>query len=482
MVMKYKAATEGCLYGALWLATGHPFTIESWRLFAIGAVAAGIIAFAILARWTLRWWALAVVLGLLILDSTVILGTRQNWGPVALGLMERLFLLGVFLRGLGKNPSSPWTAFLLGAIVGIATFDKLSSVALVAPVALWLLLDDGGNRIRRILAAIGGGFVGGLPLVVVNLKWAGSYGRLFSLGEVHGTHEHSADSFMRVVTGCLKLGSGRGFSDEMVGHGPAPWAECVRSAVDGGRDRRGSRARGRLMADFARRPPRRAARALVDRGRRGALCPPRGHAPPPLADDDPVRPGRGGPRAPGDRRELRRATARSRGSRAVVLVGAVLGLGAARVSSTAEIQQDIREGRVTRKWDPGLNALGRFANDRPSGAGFVAAGWGVATQIFCFSQGRGGHRRRALLELSESGPAGGPARRAWLERGLRRRPRAAAHPARGSGLADLRGCEEPAGLAGGGGRPGARRDRVRAVAEARARAVMLDRRLLDRRL
>ena len=162
------------------------------------------VAFALLARWTLRWWALALVLLLLILDTTVMLGTRQNWGPVALGLLERLFLLGVFLRGLGKSPSSPWTAFMLGAIVGLATFDKLSSVALVVPVALWLLLDAGGNRIRRILAAIGGGLVGGLPLLVVNLKWAGSYGMLYSLGEVHGTHEHSADSFMRVAHGLLE--------------------------------------------------------------------------------------------------------------------------------------------------------------------------------------------------------------------------------------------------------------------------------------
>ena len=51
-------------------------------------------------------------------------------------------------------------------------------------------------------------------------------------------------------------------------------------------------------------------------------------------------------------------------------------------------QHGLRDEPTTRKWDPGLNDLGRFAESRPEGTRFVAASWGVATQIFCFSQGR----------------------------------------------------------------------------------------------
>jgi hypothetical protein len=66
----------------------------------------------------------------------------------------------------------------------------------------------------------------------------------------------------------------------------------------------------------------------------------------------------------------------------------VLGLLVARATATWSVQRGLRDGAVTRKWDPGLNVLGSFAASRPEGVRFVAAGWGVATQIFCFSQGR----------------------------------------------------------------------------------------------
>jgi hypothetical protein len=338
------------------------------------------LAFTLLARWALRWWALALVLLLLVLDTTVLLGTRLDWGPVALGLVERLLLVGVFLRGWAKTPGSAWTAFLLGAIVGFATFDKLSAVVLILPVLLWLLLDGGGRRIRRILAAIAGGMVGGLGLIVINVKWWLDYGALFSIGEIHGTHQHTAGSLMRVVQGCLTLGAGRNFEEEMLGHRPPPWvplcegiciaAIIVLSIALAMRAWRTGPREARLGGLFG-------ASWIVTVAGLYALPEITAHHHWPITIPFAVLAAALALRADPPPRLA-----------AFVLAAAVLGLIADRSAATIEVQRHLRDGSFTRKWDPGLNALGRFAASRPEGAGFLAGGWGVATQIFCFSQGR----------------------------------------------------------------------------------------------
>ena len=264
--------------------------------------------------------------------------------------------------------------------------------------------------------------------MVVNLKWAGSYGMLFSLGEVHGTHEHSADSFMRVLTGCLKLGSGRGFSDEMVGHGPAPWAEWCDAlsmaavivaalvlAIGSWRTSRDARHGGLLALSWIA-----VVAALY------ALPEITNHHHWPLTI--PFVPVAAALALQGVAGELRPAQRPIARIASLVLVGAVLGLRVARIARPSGSQQDIREGVVTRKWDPGLNALGRFANRPPLGRGLRRRGLGRGDPDLLLLAGAPRARRRALLELPGFGPARGPARRVRLERGLRRRPRTAARP------------------------------------------------------
>jgi hypothetical protein len=387
MIMKYKAATEGFIYGVLWLATGNPFTIESWRMFAIGAVALGILAFALLARHALKWWALALVLSLFVLDPTVALGGRLNWGPVALGLLEQMLLVGVFVYAAVRAPSSAWPAFVLGAIVGFATFDKLSRAGLVIPVGLWLLLDGGGNKAKRILAAIGGGMVGALPLIVINARWWLSYGELFSLAEIKGTHARTGEALTRVLSGCLTSGSGTCFSEEMLGHGPGRWvvllegaamaaaiAATLFCALRAWRTNHLCRIAGLLALSWL---------ALV--GWLYALPETTFHHHWPLTIPFATLAAVLALQAVGADAASRSGLLRV--GRAAVAFSLVALL-AARIPATLSVQEGLREMRTTDKWHPGLNELGRFAASRPEGTRFIAASWGVATQIFCFSQGR----------------------------------------------------------------------------------------------
>jgi hypothetical protein len=39
-------------------------------------------------------------------------------------------------------------------------------------------------------------------------------------------------------------------------------------------------------------------------------------------------------------------------------------------------------------WDPSLSYIGYFASNKAGDAVFIAAGWGVATQIYCLSNGK----------------------------------------------------------------------------------------------
>ncbi|HYC76253.1 MAG TPA: hypothetical protein VEI02_01385 [Planctomycetota bacterium] len=379
MVMKYKAATKASLYGPLWLKAGRPFTIESWRMVGISAVALTLFAFILLARRALPPGALALVGGTLILDATVLLGTRHDWGPVAIALSLRLLMLGVWLRTSRTAPGALRGAFVLGALGGFAVFDKLSSAALVAPLLLWTLADGRGNARRRFLALAARGVLGAGPILAVNAYWLFAYGELFSISEVLRTNPQDAESFLRILRGCLTLGGGAAYRAEMLGHPPTLLQDfdgvllagllvlTVAVGIRLRRDTPGPAREGLLLA---------VSWGLVVLG---LFALPETTNPHHWALTTPY--------AIVGAASAWTAARRRAPRLAALLIAAFLALWAVRLPGAYEIQRDLRATRATRKWDPALNELGRFAG-RHETTGFLAAGWGVSTQIFCFGQGR----------------------------------------------------------------------------------------------
>jgi hypothetical protein len=61
-----------------------------------------------------------------------------------------------------------------------------------------------------------------------------------------------------------------------------------------------------------------------------------------------------------------------------------------RLAGMISIERALWRGEAGVAWHPDLTQLGRFAADRAGEAIFIAADWGVATQIYCFSNGRPG--------------------------------------------------------------------------------------------
>ncbi|HSF43414.1 MAG TPA: hypothetical protein VLT87_26685, partial [Thermoanaerobaculia bacterium] len=232
--MPYSAALKTNLYG-LYLRLVQPrFTLASWRWLGIVLVASGLVLFSILARRALSLPGLAVFLALLLTDVGVLLGGRFDFGPVALSLGLRLALLGVWMGSeAGEGGPSVRSSFVLGALAGFATFEKLSAVVLVPAVAI-LVLGSPGRRSRRHLVAAGVGLATGtLPLALINLGSLISYGRLVSPVSGGPAVDRSLSGLLAYGGEYLTLGYGGLFRASMLGLGGQPWAELLEGMLAG---------------------------------------------------------------------------------------------------------------------------------------------------------------------------------------------------------------------------------------------------------
>ena len=178
--MSYSGAIKSNIYGVYLRFSDEGFTVRSWRLLGIVFVVASLFYFVVVAGRHLKTTERVVFLLLLLTDSTVILTTRHDWGPTALALSLRLIFLSIWLErefGPGKQRLKN---FGLGALVGLMIFEKLSSIALLPAFALILFSGKDGS-IRARLAGLCGLVAGLLPLIGANVYSIVSKGQLISL-------------------------------------------------------------------------------------------------------------------------------------------------------------------------------------------------------------------------------------------------------------------------------------------------------------
>ena len=205
--MYYSGAIKSAVYGLYLRFVAPQFSVVSWRLTGIFMVALGLMAFVLLARRSVSTAVLAVIVALLLTDITVILCARHDWSPVALALTLRLLLIGVWLRGEGMAQSSLGNSFALGALVGFAVFEKLSSFVLLLPLALFSISKN-RRSVHSLLAALGGLLVGALPLLVVNLLFLVARGQLISLTDIGTAPTRTWFEFLKYIWAYLSLGAG----------------------------------------------------------------------------------------------------------------------------------------------------------------------------------------------------------------------------------------------------------------------------------
>jgi hypothetical protein len=198
LTMTYQGALKAPFFALAMGVNDAQFSVALWRWFGIAVVVAGWVWCC--ATVGTRWGFVGQLAftALLLTDTTLLLTTRHDWGPTVVALSLRCAFLAVWLR----TPAlSARAAFGLGLIAGLAIFEKLSSVVLLAPLALALL----GAPRQQVAFGLLGLCLGALPLAVINAHTWLDGGVLISLVAFTDTRPESWSQF---AWDFLSLGQG----------------------------------------------------------------------------------------------------------------------------------------------------------------------------------------------------------------------------------------------------------------------------------
>jgi hypothetical protein len=382
--MTYSGALKTAIYGLYLRFVNPEFSVLSWRMVGICFVAAGLVIFTLLSKRTISPLPLLVILGLILTDTNLLLCTRHDYGPVALGFTLRLMLIGVWLRSEAVECPSPWSSFALGGLTGIAVFEKLSSLVLVLTLG-WVLLFGKRRTTRHWLAAAGGVCLGALPVIFVNLESLVTRHELFFQSHIL-VPNLSWGAFLNYVWAYLGLGAGREVQYFILGRlvSPAmlgrlePWLLLAALAFA-------------VIYAGAHSYQRTAQLTLVAAGCYVIICVgifllPQNTGVHHWVIGTPFQ-----YVAIGLALETLISTpplskkSRLLGLTTPFIAGILL---VTRLVSLAFLEGALWRGQAGRQWSPDLTELGRLAAAHVNDSIFVAADWGVGTQILCFANGR----------------------------------------------------------------------------------------------
>ncbi|MBI4320001.1 MAG: hypothetical protein HY675_16040 [Chloroflexi bacterium] len=386
--MPYSGALKTAVYGLYLKFSGASFSVPSWRLLGILFVSLGLLLFCVIARRGLPFAAMLAFL-LILTDTTVVLASRHDWGPVALALLLRLLFVAIWIRGEAGGSPSAKNTFSLGVLFGLSVFEKISSLILILPLALMLSLTGSRRSPRHAVAVAGGLVAGASPLIYVNLDTLFRTGSLISFNGPPVAFTGSLSGFVKYVSEYLTLGNGSLLSSFILGRtvpglysqmeGPLVGALLLLVAAIG------------ILRWKSNRLLRLSAVVLVSYLVVGIgifLSPvptwvhhwitgtPFQYAAISLAV--------AGLFGVSQRLDPRDQLLR------VAIMALVSSLVVARLIGVASVEDSLARGEASLDWDPSLTEVGLFAAQRADEAIFIAADWGVATQIYSLSDGQPG--------------------------------------------------------------------------------------------
>jgi len=185
MNASYIGALKSNLYGLYLRLSGKPFAIKSWRMTGILFFAGGLVAFSVIAGPSLPLKNLIAFLALLLLDGNVLLNIRHDYGPAALSLLLRLIFVALWIKASQEPVPRLRYTFTLGALIGLAIFEKVTALTLLIPLLIYVHVNIGYRNRKHWFFLLGGGLLGGLPLVMANLKTIGLGKGLISFYKIH---------------------------------------------------------------------------------------------------------------------------------------------------------------------------------------------------------------------------------------------------------------------------------------------------------
>lgn len=218
MNMNYSGAIKTGLYGAYMRWCGSEFSVVSWRLVGILFVSCGLFLFCVITRQQQSLISLTVFFILFFTDINILLNTRHDWGPVALATLLRLLFISLWIRGETTEKPSYVNTFFVGVLVGFSIFEKLSSATLILPLLLMLLLGNRKLLFRHLIPCFVGCFFGSMPLIFINIFTYIKFGYIVSLYDISAAYYNkSVTDFFRMLYDYLSLSSGVLVNDFILG-------------------------------------------------------------------------------------------------------------------------------------------------------------------------------------------------------------------------------------------------------------------------
>ncbi len=388
--MTYSGAIKTGIYGLFLRYLASDFSVISWRLLGIIFVSTGVFFFSIIAHRRLLFIWLFSFLFLFLTDITVVLSTRHDWGPTALALLFRLLFIAIWIHGEKMKPIAINNSFFLGSLVGIAIFEKLSSVVLVLPVVLIFVFCKRRRTLHHFFACIAGITLGGTPLILANLYTLFQYDTLISLSGASTFPSRSFVQLLRYIVNYISLGSGTLLKSFILGTGSATesyvegilfGAVLLLTAIASARwwkQNNSFRMSGIMLVCYS----------II--GIILFILPS-----PPWAHGTWVNHWIIG--TPFQYTAISFAlvgvySMKSNGNLQLqlfrgIFTPIVILLIISRVMGIVSIEKSFQRGDTSLDWDPSLSEMGHFASKLSNDAIFIASDWGVATQIFCLSNG-----------------------------------------------------------------------------------------------
>jgi hypothetical protein len=220
MNMNYSGAIKTAVYGIYMRFFDQQFGVISWRLVGILFVCAALLFFGYSLHKKISPLFLVFFFFLIISDITVLLTARHDWGPTALALSIRLIILGIWMYDeLAPKPKISRT-LLIASCLGFAVFEKLSAVVLLLPLILMLFSNRKRINKSHVLAFIIGGIIGAIPLILSNLYSFYIKREFISLQFSQVQKDLTIDAFFSLVKNNLSLGAGYGAQVFIFGNNP----------------------------------------------------------------------------------------------------------------------------------------------------------------------------------------------------------------------------------------------------------------------
>lgn len=376
--MTYSGAIKSGVYGLLLKYFLSQFTITSWRLLGITFVALGLVGFYGIAGKRLSSGTAILFPALLLTDSSVILTTRHDWGPTALALGLRLIFIALWISIEYGKPAD-YKFGTAAFMVGVAMFEKLSSVVLILPLIVMLLTARTFRRRTWVFAAVGL-LTGAFPLVIANVATYRLGQGVISLSDAKSDKDRfTIGGIVRYGYDYLSLGQGEKARTEILGEGSQPLfieAEALLTALGliiimvAASHSSEMRNRMRLAAVFA---------AMYGVVAAGLLLLPRSTFIHHWIIGTPFQYAAFALALP---------VFDKRSSTHKVFLTLMFCLIALRVPTVAVVEHSLLSGRSSQGFDPALNRLIQFAGKHASDSVYISSDWGSGTQLYCGAGGQ----------------------------------------------------------------------------------------------